>query len=126
MAQSQQTRCQYCGITDSGDHQNPDPKMTCYCSLEDVIDVLSKRHALQIIGQLSTSGPQRYSTLRDAVDSTSDTTFSTTLQGLVDADLLDRTQYNEIPPRVEYSLTTQGRALETHLEYLRAWHDEYE
>lgn len=126
MAQSQHARCQDCGTPLPGDHREPDSRMTCYCSLEDLIDVLSRKHALQIIAELSDSAPRRYSPLSEAIGPASEATLSTTLKALVDADLVDRTQYDEIPPRVEYELTPRGQALVDHLRTLKAWHDEYE
>jgi DNA-binding HxlR family transcriptional regulator len=35
--------------------------------------------------------------------------------------LISRTQYNEIPPRVEYSLTDDGDEVRTRLEPLLEW-----
>ncbi|MDY7082317.1 MAG: winged helix-turn-helix transcriptional regulator, partial [Halobacteria archaeon] len=41
-----------------------------------------------------------------------------------EAGLLERKQYDEIPPRVEYGLTHEGRELREFLEPLLEWADE--
>ncbi|BCN32575.1 hypothetical protein bsdtb5_38700 [Anaeromicropila herbilytica] len=43
------------------------------------------------------------------------------LQELEDAHIISRIQYQEIPPRVEYSLTTEGKELVENLDNMRAW-----
>lgn len=42
---------------------------------------------------------------------------------LEESDLVHREQYAEIPPRVEYSLTDQGRMLLPTLDELYRWAD---
>ena len=47
------------------------------------------------------------------------------LRELEDFGLVHRRQYNEIPPKVEYSLTERGKKLLPALEALYAWGREY-
>jgi len=51
----------------------------------------------------------------------SSSTLSTRLDELVEAGILSREQYAEIPPRVEYELTDIGEELGQHLEPLLKW-----
>lgn len=51
----------------------------------------------------------------------SSSTLSTRLDELREAGLLERERYDEIPPRVEYSLTHDGEELCELLEPLLEW-----
>ncbi len=46
------------------------------------------------------------------------------LKELVSADIVKRVQYNEIPPRVEYSLTENGLKLIEALVPINKWSEE--
>jgi len=48
-------------------------------------------------------------------------TLSERLRDLVDAGLLTRTAYNEIPPRVDYAATAKALALAPVFESLTVW-----
>src|SRR3989338_3512644 len=39
--------------------------------------------------------------------------------------LISRKVYHQVPPKVEYSLTSLGKALEENLELLRQWGEKY-
>ncbi|PSQ11420.1 transcriptional regulator [Halobacteriales archaeon QS_7_68_65] len=94
---------------------------TCYCPLDGVIDAISKKYAMQIVGLLGTAGPTRYGEIRERVAAASTSTLSNRLDALVDADLIERRSFDEVPPHVEYSLTPRGRELEERLQPLLEW-----
>lgn len=94
---------------------------TCYCPLDGVMDLLSRRYAMQLICVVGALGPVRYGQIEEAFGDVSSSTLSTRLDELVDADYLGREQYAEIPPRVEYDLTESGEELCQRLEPLLEW-----
>ena len=51
----------------------------------------------------------------------SDKTLSTNLKELESNRLIVRTEYPQIPPKVEYSLSDRGRSLMTVLDQLCVW-----
>lgn len=103
--------CDCCG------EQSP----TCYCPLTGVIDTLSKKYAMQLVSVIGAHGSLRFSALEEHLSTASTSTLSSRLEELVEVGLVTRTQYNEIPPRVEYELTDDGHELQTKIEPLLEW-----
>nr|WP_232686944.1 helix-turn-helix domain-containing protein [Halobacterium zhouii] len=95
----------------------------CYCELTDVMELLSRTHAMQVVCGVAHMGPARYRDIEDALDASS-STLSARLDELAEAGLLEREQYDEIPPRVEYDLTDDGRELAVRLEPVLEWASE--
>lgn len=93
----------------------------CYCQLDGVIDLLSRKYAMQVVCVVGALEPVRYGEVDSAFGKVSSSTLSTRLADLTEAGLLEREQYDEIPPRVEYRLTDEGRELRTRLEPLLEW-----
>jgi DNA-binding HxlR family transcriptional regulator len=112
--------CECCG-PDTDTSAEVEPAATCYCSLDGVLDAVAKKYGMQVVALLGANGPMRYGELEDALAVTSASTFSERLSDLVDAGLIERRSFDEVPPRVEYSLTTDGRVLEERLQPLLAW-----
>lgn len=99
----------------------------CFCRLEGVVDLLSRKYAIQVVCAVAHLGTARYGALEAAFGGdVSSSTLSTRLEDLTEAELLEREQYDEIPPRVEYTLTEDGEALAGHLEPLLRWAEERE
>lgn len=96
---------------------------TCYCPLTGVINTLSKKYAMQLINVIGVHGALRFSELEDHLTTASTSTLSDRLEELAEAELVTRTQYDEIPPRVEYELTAEGEELRERLEPLLEWAD---
>lgn len=117
MAESHSCAC--CG-SDGGTEPTP-TGVTCYCPIDGVIDVIGKRYGLQIVALLGAHGPIRYGQLEETLDVTSSSTLADRLAELVEKDLIERRSFDEVPPRVEYSLTPRGRELEARLQPLLAW-----
>lgn len=76
---------------------------------------------MRIVALLGANGPTRFGELEEALEVTSTSTLSDCLAELVDDGLLERRSFDEVPPRVEYSLTPRGRELETRLQPLLEW-----
>lgn len=115
---AQQEGCACCSTSntlDVGDEH------VCYCPVDGVIETISKKYALQIVGILGSKGPTRYGEIADVLGVTSSSLLSTRLEELTDADLIERRSFDEVPPRVEYSLTPRGRELETRIQPLLEW-----
>lgn len=112
MAQTTENTCDCCGSQ---------VETTCYCPLTGVINTVSKKYAMQLINVIGTHGPIRFGNLEEHISTASTSTLTNRLDELVEADLVTRTQYNEIPPRVEYELTDDGHDLRRKLEPLLEW-----
>lgn len=90
-----------------------------------VFNLLGRAHALSVLFYLVKSGRQwRFSQLERELDA-SPNTLSKRLDELEEAGFLERTSYDEVPPRVEYGATEKARELDATFEELRDWAEEY-
>lgn len=118
---AQMGSCECCGSAAEGAEAPESSQLSCYCPVDGVIDSISKKYSLQIVGLLGSNGPMRYSELEDLLGATSSSLLSNRLDELADEDLIERRSFDEIPPRVEYSLTPRGRELEERIQPLLEW-----
>ncbi len=96
-------------------------EVVCYCPLEGIIDVISKKWALLIINAIGNYGSIRFNGLMEELNGISPKTLADTLKQLQDEKLLKRESYAEIPPRVEYSLTEDGLGLREAVVPILKW-----
>ena len=95
--------------------------VVCFCPLEGVIDVISKKWALLIINAIGNHGSLRFNRLIEELHGISPKTLADTLKRLQNEQLLKRESFAEIPPRVEYSLTEDGRGLREAIVPILKW-----
>lgn len=88
-----------------------DSKVACICPLEGVIDTISKKWALLIIHVLGNRPRIRFNELSKELAGISPKTLTDTLAVLQREGFVGREAFSEIPPRVEYFLTDDGREL---------------
>ncbi|MGI5985306.1 MAG: helix-turn-helix transcriptional regulator [Clostridiales bacterium] len=81
------------------------------CPLEYALDVFGGKWKSRIICTLALNTTMRYSELRRELGNITDTMLANSLKELQDDGMIIRTQYNEIPPKVEYSLTEKGNSV---------------
>lgn len=93
----------------------------CICPLGKLMDIISKKWALLIINTIGNSHKIRYSEIRDILVEINSKVLSDRLKELEEAGLIKREAYAEIPPRVEYSLTEDGKALRKAIVPLMKW-----
>lgn len=87
--------------------------------------VLTGKWSMYIMYLLS-KGAIRFNELqRQMPEEMTHTTLSRQLKTLEEEGLIIRTEYNQIPPKVEYSLSEIGRKFEKVLDVLGEWGDEY-
>jgi len=93
----------------------------CFCPIEGVIDVISKKWALLIVNALGNRGKLRFNNLMEELGGISPKTLSDTLKELQAEGLIERESFAQIPPRVEYSLTRDGVELRKSILPLLRW-----
>ena len=98
----------------------------CYCQLDGVMDVISRKYAIQVICLVGALQPVRYAEIETTLGNVSSSTLSSRLDELAEADILHRERYAEIPPRVEYSITERGVELCELLDPLLKWANEHD
>lgn len=94
------------------------------CPLEFASFVIGGKWKLRILWILSQYDYVRFNTLKRELDGITDLMLTKSLKELVSADVVRRVQYNEIPPRVEYSLTQNGVKLIEALAPVNKWSQE--
>jgi DNA-binding HxlR family transcriptional regulator len=96
-------------------------KLIYYCPLTGLIDVISRKWALLTIAAIGNHGSLRYNGLLKELEGISPKTLADTLKALHNAGLIKRRSFNEIPPRVEYSLPEDGAKLREAILPLLKW-----
>jgi DNA-binding HxlR family transcriptional regulator len=84
------------------------------------VELIGRRWSGAVI-QLLLRGPARFAELRAAIPDVSDRMLSERLRELEEEGILARTVIPESPVRVEYALTSKGRALEPALGAIGKW-----
>ena len=74
-----------------------------------------------VVRQLAANGPRRFSQLRRLVAGISEKMLISALKQLASDGIVVRTDFREVPPRVEYSLTEFGLELSMALLPLDTW-----
>lgn len=93
----------------------------CVCPVRGIIDVISKKWAFLIINTLGNYEKLRFNALMEHLEGVSPKTLSDTLKILEKEGLVEKESFNEIPPRVEYSLTEDGKDLRKAIMPLIQW-----
>ncbi|NIN51926.1 MAG: transcriptional regulator [Nitrososphaeria archaeon] len=93
----------------------------CLCPLKGVINIVSKKWALQIIAMIGNHHKLRFNNLMNKLGKISPKTLADRLKELEKAELIRREVFPEIPPRVEYSLTKNGVELMNAIIPLMKW-----
>lgn len=102
-------------------HLKDDCYNTSASQVQDVLKLLDGRWKMMILAHLYADSVVRLSTLQRAIPVVSQKMLVQQLKALEKADLLTKTIYAEIPPRVEYRLTPKGASLEPVFRTLLDW-----
>lgn len=95
------------------------------CPLEYGLDIFGGKWKSRIICVLAEKQILRYSGLRKEMMNITDAVLASTLKELIADQIVNRQSYDEIPPRVEYSLTERGRSVVPILQSICRWSGAY-
>ena len=85
------------------------------------LSLINGKHKMVILYCLMEFAPVRFNELRRYVKNISDKTLSMNLKELEADNLIKRTEYPQVPPKVEYTLTERGQSLMVVLDQLCVW-----
>ncbi|CBL22619.1 winged helix-turn-helix transcriptional regulator [Blautia obeum] len=88
------------------------------------LSLISGKHKMVILYCLMEFETVRFNELKRYLKTISDKTLSMNLKELEADKLIVRTEYPQIPPKVEYTLSGRGKSLMTVLDQLCVWGEE--
>jgi DNA-binding HxlR family transcriptional regulator len=91
------------------------------CPTEVALEVIASKWTVRIVYLLAAAGVQRFSELRRALGTVTHKELTKQLRRLEEAGLVAREVFPEVPPRVEYRLTSLGGTLVEPLSALSDW-----
>lgn len=91
------------------------------CPIRYALDVVGGKWKLPIICMLAGGLPIRYSSIKRKLTGVTNMMLAQSLKELEAAGIVHREQYNEVPPRVEYTLTDKGKSIIPPLVKLAEW-----
>lgn len=90
------------------------------CPVEVTVSIVGGSWKLTIVQKLL-AGTRRFGELRRDVGGVTDRVLTRQLRELESDGLVHREVFAEVPPRVEYSLTTRGESLQPLVEMMDDW-----
>jgi len=95
--------------------------MKQYCKFKSALDILIGKWKPAILLQLISNGTMRFSELQKAIPDINKKMLAQQLRELEYNDIVLRVTYNQVPPKVEYSISEYGKGLSTVLQSLNDW-----
>jgi len=95
------------------------------CPVKCTLEIIGGKWKLRILGQLLGKEVVRFNELKRDIPEITNTMLSNSLRELENDELITRNQYNEMPLRVEYTLTEKGSSLLPLLYEITNWWGNY-
>lgn len=91
------------------------------CPLEYALEILGGKWKIKVIWTIFKFKVIRFNQLKRELPGITDLMLAKVLKTLAENNIVQRSQFNEIPPHVEYSLTENGLKLVESLSNVRQW-----
>lgn len=95
------------------------------CPVYKTLELFSGKWRLAVVYELCKKPSYRFGELKRALSTITNTMLTTALRDLENMNIVNRIQFNEIPPHVEYSLTEKGKAFFPIFFEIAKWGEEY-
>ncbi|GAB6092076.1 winged helix-turn-helix transcriptional regulator [Furfurilactobacillus curtus] len=87
---------------------------------------ISGKYKIEILYLLSIQGTRRFNEIKRTMGAISFKSLTNALQGLTNDHLITRHQFPEIPPHVEYQLSSRGKSLLPVLDAICLWGESHQ
>ena len=94
------------------------------CPVATTVSLIGNKWKLLIIRNLLVR-PWRFNELHRDLEGISQKVLTDSLRQLESDGIITRTVYAEVPPRVEYALSSLGKSMRPILDAMQAWGDQY-
>lgn len=98
---------------------NHTPRMDC--AVDATMSVIEGKWKTVILCKLAVKGPLRFNRLQKEIGAISARILTIQLKELENDGMINRIQYQDIPPKVEYSLTAKGESILPVLKAMAIW-----
>jgi DNA-binding HxlR family transcriptional regulator len=95
------------------------------CPIRNTMEMIGGKWTFSIIYILLNEGVKRFKELESSIEGINTRMLVKELKTLEANGIILRKVYPQIPPKVEYSLTEKGKALEKILNELKSWGNEF-
>ena len=95
------------------------------CPIRGALNLLNGKWRTHVLYELCRNPTLRFGEIKKVIPYITNTMLTSTLRDLEKLGIVAREQFNEIPPRVEYSLTDSGKALLPVFYEIAKWSEEY-
>ncbi len=85
------------------------------------LDIIGERWTLLLLRDLFLRGSRRFQDFQESLPGVAPNILSARLKALEENGIVERHQYSERPPRLEYVLTAKGKSLGPIVAALRDW-----
>lgn len=103
------------------DSEPLEPRIGCVAA---AMEIMGAKWTSLILKELH-SGPKRFCEFEEAIPKLNPRTLSQRLDDLESHGIISKERFNEVPPRIEYSLTVKGQDIIPVLRAMAAWGDKY-
>jgi len=100
--------------------QTPADMMKC-CPIDNTFKIIGKKFTVHIIRNMAMLGQSRFNQLLDSIEDANPKTLSARLKEMEKAGLISRNVFDEVPIRIEYTLTKKGKDLQGILDQMAAF-----
>ena len=95
------------------------------CPIKSVLELIGGKWKMRILYTISREEISRFNELKRHISGITNTMLSNSLHELENDKFITRTQYNEMPLRVEYTLTDLGESFLPLFNGISSWWDNY-
>lgn len=96
------------------------------CQAYKALEIFQGKWNIRVLFELVKCAAIRFGDLKKQVGEITNTMLTSTLRDLEKKGLVDRTQFNEIPPHVEYSLSQAGRDFYPIFVEIMRWNNDHQ